>query len=116
MVLSNLLASTNNGINKRVNHFNKVEEMIAYVVALGGKNTVFVDMHGDACPSAKDWLENGKHPDDRGYIKLAQDGDQKQSISSCYCQDHVIFDNDNTGPHCGTHLVCRVRWHGCHNV
>ncbi|KAI0543410.1 carbohydrate esterase family 3 protein [Xylaria curta] len=71
VVLSSLLVNRDEAIDLRVRAFNKQAEEMAEIKASEGKRIVFVDMHGDDGPSVEDLVDDGTHPNDAGYTKMA---------------------------------------------
>ncbi|KAI1740741.1 hypothetical protein F4680DRAFT_447597 [Xylaria scruposa] len=71
VVLSSLLVNRDEAIDLRVRNFNKQAEEMSQIKASEGKKVVFVDMHGDDGPSVEDLVDDGTHPNDAGYTKMA---------------------------------------------
>lgn len=71
IVLSSLLLNRNEAIEQRVKEFNKEVATLAQTMALEGRKIVFVDMHGEDGPGVEDMIDDGTHPNDTGYSKMA---------------------------------------------
>lgn len=71
VILSSLLVNQDKAIDLRVKAFNEQAGAMARIKALEGKRLVFVDMQGDDGPSIEDLVDDGTHPNDAGYDKMA---------------------------------------------
>lgn len=72
VILSSLIVNRDEGVDLRVRAFNEEVEVLAQTMALEGKRVVFVDMHGADGPALGDLVEDGTHPNDAGYRKMAE--------------------------------------------
>ena len=72
VVLSSLLANRDAQVDLRITGFNREIETMAREMALAGKRVVFVDMHGGDGPVVGDLVDDGTHPNDAGYAKMAR--------------------------------------------
>lgn len=71
-IVSSLLVNRDEAVDMRVTAFNReVEAMVAKKAAAGGR-IVFVNMHADSGPTLDDLGEDGTHPNDAGYNKMAR--------------------------------------------
>lgn len=71
IVLSSLLVNQNEVVEQRIRDFNKEVETLARTMTLEGRRIVFVDMHGHDGPGVEDLIEDGTHPNETGYTKMA---------------------------------------------
>lgn len=71
VVLSTLLVNRNAENQKRIEDFNDQMRSVASKFQLFGKRLVLVDMQGDKGPKKEDILDDGTHPNDNGYKKMA---------------------------------------------
>lgn len=71
VILSSLLVNRDGVAESRIRAFNKQAEAMAGLKDSEGKRIVFVDMHGDDGPSVEDLVDDGTHPNDAGYVKMA---------------------------------------------
>lgn len=71
VILSSLLVNRSGAIDLRVREFNKQVETLVQLRASEGKRIVFVDMHSTDGPRVEDLVEDGTHPNDAGYAKMA---------------------------------------------
>ena len=72
IVLSSLVINCDGEVDRRVRAFNEQVEKLAGVKASEGGKIVFVDMHGSDGPLMDDLVEDGIHPNDTGYTKMAK--------------------------------------------
>ena len=72
VVLSSLLVNGDAQVDLRITGFNREIETMAREMALAGKRVVFVDMHGGDGPVVGDLVDDGTHPNDAGYAKMAR--------------------------------------------
>lgn len=72
IVLSSLIVNRDDEINLRVKGFNEEIKRLAGAMGSEGKRIVYVDMHGSDGPLAEDLVEDGTHPKDEGYVKMAK--------------------------------------------
>lgn len=71
VILSSLLVNRDETAESRVRAFNKQAEAVAGLKDSEGKRIVFVDMHGEDGPGMEDLVDDGTHPNDAGYVKMA---------------------------------------------
>lgn len=72
VVLSSLIVNRDDEINLRIKGFNEEINRLAGAMGSEGKRIVYVDMHGSDGPLSKDLVEDGTHPNDEGYAKMAK--------------------------------------------
>lgn len=72
IVLSSLIVNRDDAIDLRIRGFNEEIKRLAGAMSVEGKRVVYVDMHGSDGPLVGDLLEDGTHPDDEGYLKMAR--------------------------------------------
>ncbi|KAI1773419.1 carbohydrate esterase family 3 protein [Hypoxylon cercidicola] len=71
VILSTLLVNRNPDVAKRVADFNDQLRGVAGRFQLYGRRLVLVDMQGDKGPQKDDLIDDGIHPNDVGYRKMA---------------------------------------------
>lgn len=71
VVLSSLLVHRDRETELRIRAYNRQVEVMVQSKALAGEKIVFVDMHGCDGPRVDDLVEDGTHPNDAGYQKMA---------------------------------------------
>lgn len=89
VILSTLLVNRNADVQKRIVDFNDQLKEVANKFQLYGKRIVLVDMQGTKGPAKDDLIDDGTHPNDAGYRKMADvwfDG-IKQADSRHYLQE-----------------------------
>lgn len=72
VVLSTLLVNSNKEIDARVIHVNKQIRSLAQSKAANRKRIVIVDMHSSRGPQISDLVDDGTHPNNVGYTKMAR--------------------------------------------
>ncbi|KAL7623485.1 hypothetical protein AAE478_007167 [Parahypoxylon ruwenzoriense] len=72
VILSTLIVNRNEEIAKRVKDFNTQLRRVATWFQIMGKRLVLVDMQGSEGPKLEDLIEDGTHPSDGGYKKMAK--------------------------------------------
>lgn len=72
IILSSLIVNRDDKVDRRIKAFNEEIQTLAGVKAAEGRKLVFVDMHGGDGPLARDLVEDGTHPNDEGYGKMAK--------------------------------------------
>lgn len=72
VVVSSLLVNRDEAVNLRARAFNAQVEALARMKDQDGKKIVFVDMQGNTGPLVEDLVEDGTHPNDKGFMKMAK--------------------------------------------
>lgn len=72
IVLSSLLINREPSVDQKVRALNAEIQDLAHQTAEEGRRIVFVDMHGQDGPLLEDLTEDGTHPNDKGYEKMAK--------------------------------------------
>lgn len=71
IILSSLLINREPTVDQRIQALNTEIQALTCQKASEGRRIVFVNMHGDQGPILEDLVEDGTHPNDEGYQKMA---------------------------------------------
>ncbi|KAK0726061.1 SGNH hydrolase-type esterase domain-containing protein [Lasiosphaeris hirsuta] len=72
VVLASLLVNKDERVDATIRAFNQQLETLARIKRVEGRKIVFVDMRGGDGPLVEDLVEDGTHPNDAGYAKMAK--------------------------------------------